>query len=94
MTLETGEEWREKRITGAVEKVFVSKNLIISFPIARRFTPSVERGERALPWRFITAAVLIASDCFTIWLDLHQGRSVYTSILKLVFSQELLCNPQ
>jgi hypothetical protein len=35
-----------------------------------------------------------APDRITIRLDLHQGRSVYTSILKLVFSPERLGNPR
>lgn len=33
----------------------------------------------------LTAAILIASDRITIQPDLHQGRSVYILILKLVF---------
>jgi len=104
VTLGPGEEQREERISeqsqrflGEKRHCFISHRQAVCL-ICPRSGPvnsdSVARGERALPWRFVTAAVLIVFDRVTIRLDPQQGRSVYTSILKLFFSQERLCNPQ
>ncbi len=46
VTLGPEEERGGGKDTGAVEKFFVSKNCIVSFPTARRFAPSVHAVDR------------------------------------------------
>ena len=60
VTLEAGEEREVEKIPEQLKR-FLGVN-----------SDAVERGNRALPWRFVTAAVSVASDHITIRLDLHQ----------------------